>query len=67
MSEPNHTEAAPAEPAAAGQPCDTCATPGEKMLAVFGILLGVLVLAMAVDMFSGGKLTGMVQQRAGGD
>jgi len=37
------------------------------MLAVFGILLGVLVLAMAVDMFSGGKLTGMVQQRAGGD
>jgi hypothetical protein len=48
---------APAPPA---DPCDDCATRGEKTLAVVAALFGVFVILMAVDMFSGGKVSGYV-------
>lgn len=57
MSEPNHTEV----PAAA-EPCEDCATSGEKILAILAGAFAVLILVMAVDMFTGGKVTGMVKQ-----
>lgn len=62
MSEPNHTEVQP--PAAAGEPCVDCATSGEKILAVLAGLFGVFVIAMALDIFTGGKLTGIVKREA---
>jgi hypothetical protein len=46
---------------AAGQPCEDCATSGEKILAVLAALLGAFVIAMAIDMFTGGRLSGMVK------
>ena len=57
-----HVEA-PAEPAA--EPCDDCASPGEKILAVAAALFGVLVLVMAIDIFTGGKVTGFLPSKAG--
>ena len=56
-----HVEA-PAEPAA--EPCEDCATSGEKILAVAAALFGVLVLIMAVDIFTGGKITGFLPAKA---
>lgn len=53
---------APAPPAA--EPCEDCATNGEKIMAILAGLFGLLVIAMAFDMFSGGKLSGMVKERA---
>jgi len=38
-------------------------TSGEKILAIVAGLLGLFVIAMAFDMFSGGKLSGMVKER----
>ena len=56
-----HVEApAPAEDA----PCEDCATSGEKILAVAAALFGVLVLIMAVDIFTGGKITGFLPSKA---
>jgi len=47
------------------QPCDDCATGGEKALAVLGVLFGIFLIVMAIDMFSGGKIIGYVQEKAG--
>jgi hypothetical protein len=54
---------APAPVPAADAPCEDCASPGEKFLAVLAAALGVFVIVMAVDMFTGGKLTGYVRDR----
>jgi hypothetical protein len=45
------------------QPCDDCATGGEKALAVLGILFGVFLIVMAFDMFTGGQVSGYVKER----
>lgn len=63
MSEPNHTET-PA-PADDSQPCEDCATSGEKVLAILALLFGLFIVATAVDMYTGGKITGMVKQARG--
>jgi hypothetical protein len=57
MSEPNHTEA---QPDAAEQPCEDCATSGEKILGVLTIVFAVALALMAVDMITGGKVTGVI-------
>jgi hypothetical protein len=44
--------------------CAECATGGEKVLAVLAAALGVFVIVMAIDMFTGGRITGMVRERA---
>jgi hypothetical protein len=41
--------------------CAECATGGETVLAA---ALGVFVIVMAIDMFTGGRITGMVRERA---
>lgn len=41
---------------AATEECESCATRGEIALAVIGGLAGALIIAMAVDLASGGKL-----------
>jgi hypothetical protein len=51
------------EPAAG--PCEDCATSGEKILAIVAALFGAFVIAMAIDMFTGGKLSGFVKERQG--
>jgi len=54
---------APATPAAADDaPCEDCATSGEKILALLAGLLGVFVLVMAADMFTGGKISGRMKE-----
>jgi hypothetical protein len=55
---------APPAPAAADAPCEDCASPGEKFLAVLAAALGAFVIVMAVDMFTGGRITGYVRDRA---
>jgi hypothetical protein len=52
-----------APPAASpGEDCPDCVSGGEKALAVVAFLFGVFVLLIAVDMFSGGKVTGLVRE-----
>jgi len=51
-------------PAADAGDCDDCATGGEKTLAVLAAVFGVFILLMAVDMFTGGKVTGMIREAA---
>jgi len=53
---------APADP---DPPCADCATGGEKALAVVGALFGIFLILMAVDMATGGKITGYVREQAG--
>lgn len=59
MSESNGTQ-----PGTDTQPqadeCVNCATTGEKILAGLSILFGLLVLVMAVDMLTGGRVSGTV-------
>ena len=64
MSE-NHAEspAATDQPPAGEAPCADCATSGEKILAVLAGLFAVFILVMAVDMFTGGKVSGVVRAR----
>jgi hypothetical protein len=52
-------------PASAPAPedCDDCVTGGERALAVVACLLGLFVIAVGVDMFTGGRLSGMVPVR----
>ncbi len=51
-------------PGPAGEaPPEDAPTSGERLLAVVAALLGVFVIAVAVDMFTGGKLSGMVPER----
>ena len=57
----NGTAPAPDQPAPA--PCEDCASNGEKGLAVLAALFGVFIILMAIDMFTGGKVSGMVQER----
>ena len=54
MSEPTVNGTAPAPPA---EPCEDCATGGERALAIVAGAFGIFVLAMAIDMFTGGKLS----------
>jgi hypothetical protein len=61
MSEQNGT-APETVAAAAEEPCADCATSGEKILAILAGVFGVLVLLMAVDMFTGGRVSGMVRK-----
>jgi hypothetical protein len=60
MSEPNHTEVQP--PAAADAPCEDCATSGEKILGILTIVFAAALVLMAVDMITGGKITGVVSR-----
>jgi hypothetical protein len=55
---------APAPPASEDAPCLDCATNGEKLLAVLAIAFAVGLALMGIDMFTGGKLSGMVPERA---
>jgi hypothetical protein len=43
------------EPAAA--PCEDCATSGERALAVVAGLFGLFIVGLAIDMFTGGRLS----------
>ena len=52
---------APADPA----PCQDCATGGEKLLAILAGAFGLFIILMAVDMATGGKVTGLVKAPAG--
>ena len=47
-------------PAPADAPCEDCATPAEKGLAVLAAVLGLFIIVLAVDMFTGGRITGQV-------
>jgi hypothetical protein len=51
---------APAPPA---EDCDECVTGGERALAVVACLLGLFVVLVAADIWTGGKLSGMVPVR----
>ena len=45
------------------EPCEDCATNGEKTLAVLGALFGIFLIVMAFDIFSGGRLGGYISER----
>lgn len=61
MSEANGTTPDQATPATAAEDCVNCATSGEKALAILAGLFGILIVLMAVDMFSGGRISGVVK------
>jgi len=65
MSE-NHAETQTTPPAT-DEPCADCATNGEKLLAVLAGLFAAFIIVMAVDMFTGGKVSGVVRQRVTSD
>ncbi len=50
---------------AEGEPCVDCVTGGEKALAILAGLFAAFLIGMAIDMFTGGKLTGFVREQAG--
>ena len=54
-------------PGPAEAPCADCPTAGERLLAVLAALLGAFVIAVAIDMFTGGKLSGLMPERAPGE
>lgn len=45
------------------EPCEDCATNGEKLLAGVAFLFGLFVVAMAIDMFTGGAISRLVPVR----
>ena len=51
----NGTASAATGPAAA--PCEDCATSGERALAVVAGLFGLFIVGLAIDMFTGGRLS----------
>lgn len=60
-----HVEAPDAGAQADPAECEDCATSGERVLAVLAGLFGALVIIMAVDIFTNGRVTGFVaEQRA---
>lgn len=60
MSESNGTT--PATTAPATDDCVNCATRGEKALAVFALLFAIFLGVMAADMFTGGRVSGVVMR-----
>lgn len=51
----------------AGAPCEDCVTAGEKGMAVLAALFGVFIIVMAIDMFTGGRVSGTIAERAAGE
>jgi hypothetical protein len=56
-----------ASPQAADVPCEDCVTGGEKLMAVFTILIAIGLIVLAADGWTGGKVLGMVREAASGD
>jgi hypothetical protein len=50
---------APGADPAAGE-CVECVTSGERALAVLGVVIGLAIAAIAIDLGTGGKLSGLV-------
>jgi len=44
-------------------PCEDCVTGGERGLAALAIVLGLFIVAVGIDMLTGGKLSGMIPVR----
>ena len=61
QTDPGLNGQAPAGPAA--EVCEDCASGGEKILALLAAAIGLGVLFVAVDMFTGGKLSGVVREQ----
>lgn len=49
---------------AAEAPCEDCSSAGERILAVLAAVIGVGILVVAIDMFTGGRLSGYVREQA---
>lgn len=47
------------------EPCADCATGGEKLMAGLALLFGLFIIAMAADMFTGGRVTGLIREQVG--
>lgn len=58
--------AVPGAPAA--EECADCVTPGERALAIVGVCIGAVIAAIAIDLGTGGKLSGRcgLGKRGGG-
>jgi hypothetical protein len=54
---PSVNGTAPAAPGPAAAPCEDCATSGERALAVVAGLFGLFIVGLAIDMFTGGRLS----------
>jgi hypothetical protein len=48
---------------AAAEDCADCASGGEKAMAILAGAFALFLLAMAYDMYSGGKVSGYVRER----
>jgi len=53
-------------PGPAEAPCEDCATGGERALAVVAGLFGLFIIGLAVDMFTGGRLSKILAGAFGG-
>lgn len=60
MTDTNSSAPASTVPPAAG-PEAPAVSGGERVLAVFALAFAALIIAMAVDMLTGGKITGMAR------
>jgi hypothetical protein len=63
MSDDNVNGTAPQAAEVEAEPA-VVSTGGERALAIVAGLFGILVVLMAVDMLTGGRLTGYVQERS---
>lgn len=51
----------------ADQPCTDCVTGGEKAMALIAGLFGAFIIVMAIDMLTGGRISGSIAERAAGE
>jgi hypothetical protein len=59
---------APATPPAPAEGCEDCVTGGEKLMAVFTIIIAIGLIVLAADGWTGGKVLGMAREAvASGD
>lgn len=61
---PSANGSAPPEPEAIPE---DGVTGGEKAMAVVAALFGAFIFLMAIDMFTGGRVSGSIAERAAGD
>jgi len=45
------------------EPCADCVTSGEKGLALIAGLFGAFIILMAIDMFTGGRISGYARDK----
>lgn len=60
----NGTAPNAAVPGPEAGPCEDCVSGGEKAVALVAALFGAFIIVMAIDMMTGGAISGRIAERA---